>query len=322
MTPHEGVRFDPRRGVGHVESYFLKLNDLSAERALWVKATILARRRGADPIAEAWAIAFERGLPPVAAKETFPLSRARFAPRELDVELPALSLSRTRARGEVGDVSFDLALDNPGPPFVHFPSERMYTGPFPSNKQVSPMPDLRARGEARVGDRRWTVDGWRGLLGHNWGRAHAFTYAWGHCCVWDDAEDLVFEGESGRVRAGSVLLPTTTLLLVRHRGETHALNRVRHLATNRGSFSFRRWRFSGSGATLAVRGELWAETSDLVGLRYENPDGATTYCLNSKLASARLSITPRGGRPFVASSRAAALEIGTRDPAHGVRVAL
>jgi hypothetical protein len=71
-----------------------------------------------------------------------------------------------------------------------------------------------------------------------------------------------------------------------------------------------------------VRGELFAETEDMAGLHYENPDGTMTYCLNSKLASARLALARPGklGLPLVVSSRAAALEIGTRDRAHGVRM--
>jgi hypothetical protein len=140
--------------------------------------------------------------------------------------------------------------------------------------------------------------------------------------VWNEDVDLVFEGTSGRVRVGPVLIPTTTLLVVRLNGETHALNHVSELVRNKGSMTFRRWKFAGSGPTLSLEGEVWAETEDMVGLHYENPDGAMTYCLNSKLASARIAIEPRGGLPFVVSSRACALEIGTRDPAHGVKMAV
>jgi hypothetical protein len=325
---YEGVRFDPRsrprRSGGHVESYFLKINDPKQERALWVKATILARDFGA-PVAESWAIAFERGKPPVAAKETVPLSSARFSSDAIDVELPTLRLSSSRAKGELRDLAFDLALRDETPPLMHY-LPRFYEGRFPSSKLTSPMPDLVARGEVRVAGKTWSVDGWRGLLGHNWGRGHAWAYAWGHCNVWNEDVDLVFEGTSGRVRVGPVLIPTTTLLVVRLNGQTHALNHVSELLRNEGSMTFRRWKFSGSGPTLSLRGEIWTETEDMVGLHYENPDGAMTYCLNSKLASARIAIEPKktmgGGLPFVATSRACALEIGTRDPGHGVKMAV
>ena len=55
---YDGLRFDPASN-GHVESYFLKINDRQGERALWVKATMLARSKTvAEPVAESWAIAF------------------------------------------------------------------------------------------------------------------------------------------------------------------------------------------------------------------------------------------------------------------------
>jgi len=318
---YDGLRFDPASN-GHVESYFLKINDPKGERALWVKATILARSSMvAEPVAESWAIAFERGKPPIARKSTVPFSRARFSRGAIDLELPSLSMTSSRVIGKHEGLSFDLGIEDRSAPLFHY-MPRFYEGRFPSSKLMSPMPNLVARGEARVGKETWKIDGWRGLLGHNWGRGHAFAYAWGHCNVWDEDVDLVFEGTSGRVRVGPVLIPTTTVLVVRLNGETHSLNHVSELARNKGSMTFRRWRFSARGPTLSVSGELFTETEDMVGLHYENPDGTMTYCLNSKLASARLSLEPRGSLPIVVNSRAAALEIGTRDPHHGVRMAL
>ncbi|HEY1954719.1 MAG TPA: tocopherol cyclase family protein [Polyangiaceae bacterium] len=314
----DGLRFDPSKRRGHVESWFLKINDPRGERALWVKATILSRLFG-SAVAESWAIAFERGKPPFARKATVAFEDARFSRTAVDVELPTLLLSRERARGEHDGIAFDLALSDDAPPLLLYP-RRMYETPFPTTKLVSPMANLVARGSVRAFGETWNVEGWRGMLGHNWGRAHTFAYAWAHCNVWDEDVDLVFEGASGRVRLGPALLPLRTTVVVRLNGETHALNHVSEILRNDASLTFRRWRFSARGPTLSVRGELFAETEDMAGLHYENPDGTMTYCLNSKLASARLALAPQGGLPIVVSSRAAALEIGTRERAHGVRM--
>jgi len=43
-----------------------------------------------------------------------------------------------------------------------------------------------------------------------------------------------------------------------------------------------------------------------------------TYCLNSKIAHGSLRLEVADSAPLVAHTRAAALEIGTRDPNHGV----
>jgi hypothetical protein len=179
---------------------------------------------------------------------------------------------------------------------------------------------LRVSGEITVNGEKWEIESWPGLLGHNWGRGHAFLYGWGHCNVWEGGEDLVLEGFSARVKIGPVLTPMMTVLCVRHRGVRYDLNSVTELARNSGTVTVRRWHFRGQTSLCKIEGELWGETDDFVGLHYANPDGTMCYCLNTKIASARVELTMRGRAPMVLYSRQAALEIGTQDPAHGVRM--
>ena len=322
------MRCDTRGHVGHVESYFLKLNDPSGRRALWIKATILVREGGTPRVAEAWAIAFDREGRHRAAKETVPLARARFDASRLDVEVAGVTLGERRAHGEVksGDtrIAFDLVFDTPersGAPLVPFPTERMYETPLPSSKTVSPYPHARFRGSYEVDGAKVEVDGWAGMQGHNWGARHAELYAWGHCNQWDGEDDLVLEGFTGRVKIGPVLAPPLTIVCVRHRGISYDFNGPLVLVRARGEIGRHRWSFSAKNALGAVSGELWAETDDFVGLAYENPNGEQTYCLNSKIARGRIRLSIRGRRGNVdveAMTRAAALEIGTKDANHGV----
>ncbi len=330
LSQEEALRYDGVRyresSRGHVESYFVKLNDPSQTRALWIRTTIFARRGGDGALAEAWAIAFDRERGNLAVKATFPLRDARFSRDAIDVALPGVTLTRKRAAGSVRHdaqaIEFDLALSDETAPQTYYPAAWMYEGSFPSSKILSPMPDLRATGHVVVGGDRWDVRGWRGLLGHNWGKQNAFAYAWGHCNVWDEADDVVFEGTSGRVRVGPILIPTTTTLVFRCGETAFALNGPGPLLTNRASITFRSWKFSGHGPNVSVRGEFSSQAGDMVGLHYPNPDGTMTYCLNSKLASAEIEIRERGGSPRVLHSRAAALEIGTRKPDHGIPMVL
>ena len=63
-------------------------------------------------------------------------------------------------------------------------------------------------------------------------------------------------------------------------------------------------------------------TDDFVGLFYPNPDGTICHCLNSKLARAEIRWRfPTAHRTLRVFARAA-LEIGTRDPRHGVKMYL
>lgn len=326
------------RGGGHVESWFLKANEPGGRRALWLKATVFARPQSADrshapvpPVAEAWAIAFDRERGHVATKTTVPFSTARFAHGTLDVTVDGCELSLGHARGALATGGRKMAWDlSVGPersaPIVHLPSPTLYATAFPSSKAVTPLCDGRVDGDVSIdrgdgaGEERWAVSEWPAMIGHNWGRQHARLYAWTHCNSWDDAEDLAFEAVSARVRMGPVLSPMATAAFVRYQGQRWDLNAGELFGKNRGAISMRRWEATCEGQGLRLHAELAAETDNLVGLYYLNPSGAMTYCLNTKLAHARLELTLPGGRIVVATSRAAALEIGTRDRQHGVRM--
>jgi hypothetical protein len=327
-----GVRYEPGSRAsqrGHVESYFLKANDPHRRRALWLKATIYATKRAPyAALAEAWAVAFDAYADHVAVKSSIPFARARFSKTALDIDVDGVIFRPGEARGAVASggrsVAWDLRLEGDAPPIVHYPPW-MYDAPLPSSKLVSPFPDLRVSGEAIVNGETWTLDRWPGLLGHNWGPRHTPEYAWGHCNSWEggnanQADELVLEGVSGRMKVGPILARLRTVICVRYRGVRYDLSSVRDLLRNRADVSPRRWTFAGQNDLIRVRGEMFASTDDFVGLFYVNPDDTMTHCLNTKLAHAEVELTVRGRAPFTARSRAAALEIGTMDPRHGVRM--
>jgi hypothetical protein len=131
----------------------------------------------------------------------------------------------------------------------------------------------------------WEFDAWPAVVGHNWGTGHCQAYACGHCNAWDDPSlDLMLEGASGRIKLGPILMPARTLRFVRHRGVRYGLNTVFDLAKRRGKISTRRWKFKGGSSRALV------------------------------------SFTLSGRAPIVARSHKAALELGTHDPHHGVRM--
>ncbi len=198
--------------------------------------------------------------------------------------------------------------------------QRLYSDGTGNSKIVSPHPDLRFTGYYRVGDRRVEVDGWRGMQGHNWGQRHTHLYAWMHCNVWDGADDLVVEGITARVKLGALLSPPVTLVIAEHAGERHAFTLPGSLLRARGRIEPRGWSFRAANANARIQGTFSADTEDFVGLHYENPDGAMTYCLNSKIALGRIRLVVAGRPALEAHTRAAALEIGTRDPDHGVKM--
>jgi hypothetical protein len=331
---YAGVRYLSGAPHGHVESYFLKANDLEGRRAIWLKATVYASdREPSRAVAEAWAIAFDRDAGNVAVKTGVPYDAARFSRVDLDAEIDGSTFTRSRWKGSVAtgerEVAWDVAVSRAQEPLVHFPLRSMYDAPFPSSKLVSLVPDARADGEVRVNGERWDVAGWPMTIGHNWGRRHAPRYAWAHCNVWEGGEGdgTVFEGFSARIALGPVLSPASTFLFVRQlvgasSGPARWLVRRAFLGVGgvEQEMSLRRWKFRSTRGKTRIEGELWAETDDFVGLYYPNPDGTMTYCLNSKLARAELLVKSPGRGERLYRSSAAALEIATTDPNHGVKM--
>jgi hypothetical protein len=326
--PWSAVRYDPRKARlahrGHIESWFLKANDRDARRAIWLKWTIWASDRAPDrALAETWAVAFGGATGHVATKTSVPFEQARFAAGGLGATIDGCRLFEGGAQGRVESggraIAYDLRIESREPPLVHLPASWMYAPSFPAQKIVSPMPDLRVTGTATVQGETWTLDAWPGMLGHNWGHAHAAPYAWGHCSAWDGGEDgVVLEGFTARARA--LPIPPVTALVLRYQGKRHALNGFASIARNAGDMSPRRWSFRGLGRRIEVAGELWADTDDYVGLFYPNPDGSDCYCLNTTLARAEVTLSIAGQPSKTLRSERAALELATRDPHHGVRM--
>jgi hypothetical protein len=334
MNVAAGLRYEgPHARRGHVESWFLKANDPASRRAIWLKWTLWAGDRApGTAVAEAWAIAFGTKDGHVATKLAVPYGSgatggpAHFDRDGLGVSVDGCTLSASAARGRVEAggrvVAFDLAIDALAGPLFHFPGAWMYNDRFPAQKITSPIPDARFSGRIAVGEGSgevWSVDRWPGMIGHNWGHQHSPLYAWGQCNVWDGGEDLVLEGAS--VGGGGPVLGAT-VLSVRHDGVRQDLNGILSLARNGGAITPRRWRFRGRARNVAVDGEMWADTDDFVGLFYPNPDGTRCHCLNSKLARAEVTLRVGDGAPRMFRSSRAALEIGTTDPHHGVRMYL
>ncbi len=321
------VRYDPAAAHGHVESYFLKANDPAGRRALWIKATVFATdARPAGAIAEAWAVLFDRDTGHIAVKQSVPWAEASFSREGLGIQIGSLlRLEPGATEGAIDyvdhSVRWELTTAGSEPPLAALPWRSMYTGAFPKIKLVSPQPDLVVHGQLNVDGRQISVEGWRGMQGHNWGRGHAHLYAWGHCNQWDQGDgDLVIEAMSAKVKAGPVTSPMITLVCVRHRGVRYDLTAPMNILRNRGELREGRWRFEARNAQVRVEGEFSAPSTDFVGLYYPNPDGTMTYCLNTKLATGRVRFEVPGRRAMDWITRTAAFEIGTRDPTHGIRM--
>ena len=327
------VRWRPNDRRGHVESFFLKANAPGEGRAIWLRFTLLVPRALPETArAEVWAMAFDRraGVPR-AWKVTAPAGATVLAPERLGFALLGCELEPGRTHGKIpgatGDIAWDISWTGRGQELRLLPRALYKSRAFPRTKLVSPEPDARFSGSVRVADQVWDLEDWPGMQGHNWGLGHATRYAWAHCNAFADHPGTVFEGTSAAVNFGSWTTPLLTLAVLRHAGRTFDLSGVRHWYNRSANIERGRWTFRAVCGTERIDVSIESAPSDVAGLIYEDPDGEQAICLNSKLARCRIDIASRTRRGFewqetLVCDDAAALEILSRDGAHGVTVLL
>jgi len=114
-------------------------------------------------------------------------------------------------------------------------------------------------------------------------------------------------------------------MVLRHRGKEFRLNSIRQSLRAKGSFEYFKWKFFSEDETIAVDGTISASGEDFIGLRYYNPPGGIKHCLNTKIASCKMTVrfkkeeTGEGVEVLETSSRAA-FEILTDQTNHGVKI--
>lgn len=329
--PDNCVRFAAQRSRGHVESLFLKGNSPDGKRALWVKYTILAPQKQPERgVAELWAVAFDRARSaPLANKRSYPLSELRLSTSPFSLRLPGAEIQHGRARGELvapgprfrWDLTYSCAPES----FRPFPSARMYSGPFPRTKTLTPAPDSRLSGFFEFEGERWDVSGYRAAQGHNWGRGHAHAYAWAHASALElapesaQARDTWLELITGRVYVGPLLTPWLSCAGVSIDRQLYRFDGLRSMLARDVHVDTRSYQFHLRQGDTEFEGKIVADPRLIAGLRYEDPDQQTLSCLNSKLASGTFTLRAQG-KVFRLRSDRVALEIGTRERDHGIPI--
>jgi hypothetical protein len=311
-------------GTDHVESWFLRANDPTSPRAIWLKATVLTKTDGTR-LSQAWFSVFDGDRTEAACLDV-PLDQARFDDSEdqLDVVVGPLTWQIAEDSGtshgslEGGhhtvtwDLRFTRAEGSLGATMSLLPTARLVDAPFPKNKLLSPFPLAQFAGTVTWGEETWDLAGWHGMQGHNWGAAHSPEYAWGQCVFTDVAGGepfAVLEAASGRIPLGPVQSPFISMLVLRCDGAEYRFDRLVDLWRQHPDVAFPRWGLQMTGADGVVDLEMTGRPEAMVCLAYQNPARATSYCLNSKTAEVRVRVRPRNGHAFeLVSAHGGALE--------------
>jgi hypothetical protein len=320
-----------RARQGMYESFYLRAVSPQQPLGVWIRCTV-QKPRGRAPRGSLWCTVFDatRGAP---FMHKLTSERLRVPPGGW-IEVGERgergangheggSIGAGNAEGACGAAEWSLRIASQEQELRHLPREWLYAAPLPRTKLTSPAPAASFDGTLQIGEREIELDGWRGMVGHNWGAEHAERWIWLHGIGFDGAPDAWLDVALGRLKIAGRLTPW--------------------VANGALSIDGRRMRIGGLGArglrvqespagcTLRLPGEdgLVVEARASIppgtaaGWRYGDPDsGAGHDVVNCSIAALELSVSSRDAPAReLHSAHGAVYELGMRERDHGVPIA-
>ncbi len=299
--------------AGHYESFYLKVADPLAPRGAWIRYTIL-KRPGRMPRGSLWCTLWTGTEAPQAHKATLQSHELSAEPGEL-VRIGASRLTLTQAVGWVDRASWELEFGGAGVMFPYLPRHWMYRARVPRTKAVSLEPHATFHGRVTVGAHTIEVDGWPGMVGHNWGSEHAERWVWLHGAHFVQAPESWFDAAIGRIRLGALIVPwiaNGALLLDGRMYRVGGPTAIRSTSINAQPASCR---FTLPGRGITIHGEVSAPEGSTVAWRYSDPAGGEHYVSNCSVASLALTVRAHDQKARLLHLPAgAAYEHGAREP--------
>jgi hypothetical protein len=306
--------------VGY-ESWYLKASHPSEPLGIWIRYTT-HQKPGEPEKGSLWFTLF--GPEPAAAKVT-PGPEALSRGGDQFIRIGDSVFADGRVTGSALEASWDLSFEHPEPELRHLPREWMYKAPVPRTKLVSPYPAARFSGRVRFGDRTVALDGWPGMVGHNWGAQHAERWIWMHGSNFDEhGADTWLDMAIGRIKVGRWTTPWIANGVLSLAGERHRVGGIERARATRIDERPDGATFTLPGAEMTIEGEVGAPRDRFVGWVYADPDGSEHNTVNCSIAQMRLTLhrTASPAEPAIelTTPHGAAFELGMRERDHGMQI--
>jgi hypothetical protein len=310
------------RGAGFYESFYIKAVRPGGGQAVWIRHTVY-KRPDEEATSSLWLTLFDAEAEgPVAVKVTAPASELS-APPGAYIKVNSATLEPGRAQGSIEadglSASWDLTFNDHAETFFHLPAKRLYSAPLPRTKFLSPHPAAVFDGELVVGGERLALEGWPGMIGHNWGAEHAERWIWVQASELDGRPDSYLDIAAGRIKIGPWTTPWVANGMLRLGGTEHRLGGFGKVIGTKIDSQPTNCSFELAGSDVKVRGRLGSEPKNFVAWIYADPKGPEHNTLNCSISDIELAVELDGGPPErLEVTGAAALETGMRDTDHGV----
>ena len=309
--------------AGHYESFYLKLIQPGGGRGAGVRHTV-NQRPGEPATCALWFVLFDSSAAtPRATKRQFGADELA-ADAQTYIRVADATLTDGRAIGRVEtealDARWELTFADDHEPFHHLPRDFLYRAPLPKTKFLSPYPDAVFNGHLELDGERIEVEGWRGMIGHNWGAEHAERWVWIQGSGFEDrSPEDYFDMAVGRIKVGGRTTPWVGNGMLFLDGRAHRLGGFAHIPSTQVSEAPTAASFELKGKDARVSGRVRAPAKDFVAWVYADPVGPEHNTLNCSISDLELHVR-LDGRPAqtLTLKGAAAYEFGTRDRDHGI----
>ena len=192
--------------AGHYESFYLKACGRAAAGASG-SATPSTSARAPSPTPRSGSSS-STARPTVRGRRRSRCRRAELSRPEGIVDPGRRRRDRPRRRRGRGrdrgtQRRWELTFSAEAEPCKYLPADWLYEAPVPKTKFVAPVPARPLRRPPR--DRRRgaiELDGWPGMIGHNWGSEHAERWVWLEGTGFEDAPGAYFDAGAARIKVG------------------------------------------------------------------------------------------------------------------------
>ena len=314
---------------GMYESFYLRAVSPREPIGVWIRHTV-HKPPGKRARGSVWCTVFDAARPsPFMHKLT---SDALSVPSEAWIEVgrpgqgePGATMGPRGADGSCGAAHWSLSYSSREPELRHLPREWLYRAPLPRTKLTSPAPAARFDGELRLdADRQISLDGWSGMIGHNWGAEHAERWIWLHAVGFEQEPEAWLDVAIGRVKVAGRMTPWVANGALSIDGRRVAIGglgaRGLHVEESVEGCVLR---LPGAdGAQLQAKLRVPAATA--AGWRYADPRGDSEHdVMNCSIAAIELGVKLPGERAerTLTSAHGGVYELGMRERDHGVEIA-
>jgi len=307
------ARFPSFGADGGYESFYVRAVDPERPRSVWLRHTVL-QAPGGPPIGSSWLTIFDADQPEVAAY------KASESDPSTDgwMRVGDSVFGPSGVHGAAGPAEWDLDWHGSEPVLRHLPKSFMYVAPLPKTKLESPHPAVAVSGRVTLGERTVTLDGWPGMVGHNWGAQHAERWIWLHGTLFEDRPDDWLDLALGRVRVGPVLTPWVANGVISIRGERLRVGgtAIPHVHEQPSALDLRV-----GGPDADVRLTVHGNRAQTAVWRYADPDGHEHHVANCSIAELEAVVIPHGRTSQVLrTAHGATYELGAREAPAGLPV--